>query len=195
MISTAELEGTLEYLRAIYPERQAELEPLSERIRSSSGRSLADRSNSEGHLTVSGTVLHVRTGRVLLLHHRALGLWIPPGGHIEPGDDSLPAAAAREVCEETGICGHALRPVCMSGGLQTALDFDVFTVPANERRGEGAHRHYNLRYLFLYDGPEEVRIAPDESLGYRWYPLDDPYVRRLYERIWSRLRQLVSLPR
>lgn len=69
------------------------------------------------------------------------------------------------------------------------------TVPANERRGEGAHRHYNLRYLFLYDGPEEVRIAPDESLGYRWYPLDDPYVRRLYERIWSRLRQLVSLPR
>ena len=72
MISTAELERTLEYLRAIYPERQAELEPLSERIRSSSGRSLADRSNSEGHLTVSGTVLHVRTGRVLLLHHRAL---------------------------------------------------------------------------------------------------------------------------
>ena len=71
----------------------------------------------------------------------------------------------------------------------------AFTVPANERRGEGAHRHYNLRYLFLYDGPEEVRIAPDESLGYRWYPLDDPYVRRLYERIWSRLRQLVSLPR
>lgn len=138
MISTAELERTLEYLRAIYPERQAELEPLSERIRSSSGRSLADRSNSEGHLTVSGTVLHVRTGRVLLLHHRALGLWIPPGGHIEPGDDSLPAAAAREVCEETGICGHALRPVCMSGGLQTALDFDVFTVPANERRGRGA---------------------------------------------------------
>ena len=31
MISTAELERTLEYLRAIYPERQAELEPLSER--------------------------------------------------------------------------------------------------------------------------------------------------------------------
>ena len=191
MITTAELERTIEYLRGIYPERQAELRPLLERIRASLGRSLADRTNAEGHLTVSGTVLHTRTGCVLLLCHRALGLWVPPGGHLEPSDDSLPAAAAREVCEETGICGDALRPVCLSDGLPTALDFDVFEAPANPRREEGPHRHYNLRYLFLYDGPEQVRIAPEEATDYRWFPLADPYVRGLYARIWSRLRQLV----
>lgn len=193
MIATAEIERTIETLRGIYPERQAELRPLLERIRGSWGHSLADRANAEGHLTVSGTVLHTRTGCVLLLRHRKLGLWIPPGGHIEPSDDSLPAAAAREVCEETGLCGDALRPVCMSGGMQTALDFDVFPVPADELRGERAHRHYNLRYIFLYDGPEQVRISPEEALAYRWVPLDDPYVRQLYARILSRLHHLVQV--
>ena len=39
---------------------------------------------------------------VLLHRHRRLGLWLQPGGHIEPGE--TPAeAAAREVKEESGI--------------------------------------------------------------------------------------------
>ncbi len=40
--------------------------------------------------------------RVLLLWHRKLRLWLPPGGHIEPSE--LPdEAAVREVAEEAGI--------------------------------------------------------------------------------------------
>lgn len=40
--------------------------------------------------------------RVLLLFHRKLRMWLPPGGHIEPHE--LPdEAAVREVLEETGI--------------------------------------------------------------------------------------------
>jgi ADP-ribose pyrophosphatase YjhB (NUDIX family) len=44
----------------------------------------------------------VHQGRVLLLFHPKLGLWLPPGGHVEPGE--LPdEAAVREVLEETGV--------------------------------------------------------------------------------------------
>ena len=44
----------------------------------------------------------VHRGRVLLLFHAKLGLWLPPGGHIEHGE--LPdEAAVREVEEETGV--------------------------------------------------------------------------------------------
>lgn len=41
-------------------------------------------------------------GHVILHPHAKLGIWLPPGGHIEP--DELPdEAAIREVLEETGI--------------------------------------------------------------------------------------------
>jgi len=44
----------------------------------------------------------VSEGKVLLLLHRKLGKWLPPGGHIEPGE--IPDdAAVREVYEETGV--------------------------------------------------------------------------------------------
>jgi ADP-ribose pyrophosphatase YjhB (NUDIX family) len=50
--------------------------------------------------TVATFVVH--DGRVLLLFHPKIGIWLPPGGHIETGE--LPdAAAVREVLEETGV--------------------------------------------------------------------------------------------
>jgi 8-oxo-dGTP pyrophosphatase MutT (NUDIX family) len=52
------------------------------------------------HFTASAVVLH--EGHVLLVHHPRLNAWVPPGGHIEPGE--LPdEAAVREVLEETGV--------------------------------------------------------------------------------------------
>ena len=52
------------------------------------------------HFTVA--VFVVRDGKVLLHWHRKLGMWLPPGGHIER--DELPdEAAVREVLEETGV--------------------------------------------------------------------------------------------
>jgi ADP-ribose pyrophosphatase YjhB (NUDIX family) len=50
--------------------------------------------------TVAVFVVH--DGRVLLHFHPKLGKWLPPGGHIEPGE--LPDdAATREVREESGL--------------------------------------------------------------------------------------------
>ena len=52
------------------------------------------------HFTVA--VFVVWEGKVLLHLHRKLGIWLPPGGHIERNE--LPDdAAVREVLEETGV--------------------------------------------------------------------------------------------
>lgn len=39
---------------------------------------------------------------ILLIHHRKLGKWTPPGGHVEKGELSH-LAAIREAKEETGL--------------------------------------------------------------------------------------------
>jgi len=50
----------------------------------------------------TATTFVVDEQRTLLLHHRKLGMWLPPGGHIDPHE--LPdQAALREVREESGL--------------------------------------------------------------------------------------------
>lgn len=50
--------------------------------------------------TAGGILIH--KGKVLLVKHKKLGIWLNPGGHIDEGE--LPhEAAEREFLEETGI--------------------------------------------------------------------------------------------
>ena len=57
----------------------------------------------ERHFTVSGFVS--QAGKTALHWHR-LGLWLPPGGHIEADEDPI-QAVLREVQEETGLAADA----------------------------------------------------------------------------------------
>ena len=55
---------------------------------------------ADKHFTATGFL--VRNGTVLLLKHRKLGMWLPFGGHIDPGEDPI-EALHREAREETGF--------------------------------------------------------------------------------------------
>lgn len=65
--------------------------------------------------TATTFVVHER--RTLLLLHRKLGKWLPPGGHIDPHE--LPdEAAIREVREEAGLEVELLTPGGMLGEVR-----------------------------------------------------------------------------
>ncbi len=56
--------------------------------------------NAKICFTAAGQTFH--EGKLLLVRHRKLDLWLAPGGHLDPGE--LPhVGAEREVYEETGV--------------------------------------------------------------------------------------------
>jgi 8-oxo-dGTP pyrophosphatase MutT (NUDIX family) len=92
------------------------------------------RTTLPGHVTCSAVVID-RQGRVLHIRHRATGgLMLAPGGHVEPGDRTLLAAALREVAEEAGIPPGAL---CLTRQLLGSPDWGRVGVPTLQySRGE-----------------------------------------------------------
>ncbi|MEU5811237.1 NUDIX domain-containing protein [Streptomyces sp. NPDC047718] len=129
------------------------------------------RTTLPGHVTSSAVVID-RQGRVLHIRHRATGglMLTPGGGHLEPGDRTLLAAALREVSEEAGIAPGAL---CLTRQLLgSPVDIDVHDIHANPAKGEPAHRHYDFRYVFYLAGekPPAVTLQDEEVSGAQWLP-------------------------
>ncbi|MEU9744714.1 NUDIX domain-containing protein [Streptomyces niveus] len=131
----------------------------------------ADRATLPGHVTCSAAVID-REQRVLHIGHRSTGLLLNPGGHIER-DRTLLAAALREVCEETG-----LRPgdLCLTPQfLGAPIDIDVHDIDANPAKGEGAHQHFDFRFVF-YLVPEQhpqLALQDEEVAGASWLEFAD----------------------
>ncbi|GAA1668493.1 NUDIX hydrolase [Glycomyces endophyticus] len=155
-----------------FPESADEVQPLLD-LDSEDG---FDRATLPGHVTASAIVLD-ECGAVLLIHHRALDRWFQPGGHLEPGDESLPAAALREAVEETG-----LDPIGLELIERFPIHVDVHPIPANPRRGEGAHDHYDVRYLFRCTRGE-LRPRTEEVHAAEWRPAGDLDSAVLVERL------------
>jgi 8-oxo-dGTP pyrophosphatase MutT (NUDIX family) len=127
------------------------------------------RGQSRAHFTASAFVVDEDCTRMCLVAHMKLGRLLQPGGHVEPTDLSLEAAALREAREETALelQFHPTAP--------RPFDLDVHEIPA--RPGERAHYHLDVRYLLV--GRGELCEGAD------WFDLDhevEPSVRRMAEK-------------
>ncbi len=114
---------------------------------------------SPGHITASALLISADGSRVLLNHHKFLNKWMNFGGHAD-GEVRLLEAARREVIEESGI--EDIEPV-----FEDIFDVDTHPIPANDRKKEPAHIHYDVRYLFRTRRNENF-VVSDESIALRW---------------------------
>lgn len=103
------------------------------------------------HVTGSAIVVTADRSRVLLHKHKRLGMWLQPGGHIDPGE--LPwQGALREAVEETGLPASLV---------------DDHLVHVDVHPGPRGHTHLDLRYLV--ESPHVPPAPPEgESPDVQW---------------------------
>lgn len=110
---------------------------------------------------LAALAVSLRDDHVLLVQRRNppdAGLWGFPGGHVEPGETAL-AAAARELAEETGVTAAPRRYID---------NVDVII-----RGDDGALQFHFLLAAVLCDGATGQPVAADDALDARWWPVAD----------------------
>jgi 8-oxo-dGTP diphosphatase len=126
--------------------------------------------------------------RLLLVDHRRAGLWLPPGGHVEPGEHPL-RTVAREGSEELGIEVEPLFPT----GRPSFLTWTA-TV------GPDSHIDVSLWYLLRGDACRDLQWDRREFASIRWWsPAEvrraevtpvEPHLHRMLDKlerikVWS----------
>ncbi|MEV6046846.1 NUDIX domain-containing protein [Streptomyces xanthochromogenes] len=180
-LSHDHIRTTVESYLARHPHERPHLHGLLEAL-DRTGDDIASRSTFSGHVTCSVIVVDP-LGRVLHVLHLASGKVLAPGGHAEPGDESLAQAALRELHEETGIPSQAVVP--WPGYETVPFDIDTHDIDARPGKGEPAHQHFDFRFLFRSRTGAGAPIVPQEEEvgGIEWRPMDQAASPSLREKL------------
>lgn len=133
------------------------------------------------HFTATAFVIDSHK-RVLLLWHKRLGRWMPPGGHID--ENETPEEAAKRECkEETNldveiIGGNTDDLFAMNPDegrmLKQPFALLLENIPASRERNEPAHQHMDFLYLARpLDEAQVLTLAEEEARELRWFTREE----------------------
>ena len=156
------------------------------------------RSNILGHLTGSALVVNPSLTKVLLTHHKKLGMWLQLGGHAD-GHHLIHEVAMTEAREESGLTNLSYlnysADLFKNSAFSHPLPFDLdrHLIPANSR--DPQHYHYDVRYLIVATS-EALPVVSEESHDVRWFTFDEAHqvtselsMRRQFSKVaWIKTR-------
>ncbi len=137
------------------------------------------------HFTATAFILNSKQ-QTLLLWHKRLKRWMPPGGHVD-SDETPEDTAKRECKEETGMDVEIIGDPSIGLGASAQTDLFVSNrnegrmlkkpiamlleeIPACPERNEPAHQH--MDFLFLarpLDESQTLTLAEKEGREMRWF--------------------------
>lgn len=132
----------------------------------------------------------VERGRVLLVHHNRFDKWVPPGGHIEPGE-SFAGTAVREFEEETGL---AVEAISSQAAIHPA-DHNATPEPVPfyvDIEREGFPTPALVQFFYVRrrpgSGKRTVEAQLDEVHGAAWFGPQDLDDLKTFEQVRSLAR-------
>lgn len=116
------------------------------------------------HLVSYFLLIDRDSNKVLLCDHRLSGLWLPTGGHVEPGEHPADTVR-REVVEELGI----------EARFDAETGAEPFFVTVTETVGDPAARHTDVSLWFALEGRRGQLLRPDERefTSVRWWMIGE----------------------
>lgn len=148
-----------------------------------------DRTNLNGHLTVSVWVVDPSQTKTLMIYHKIYDSWSWIGGHCD-GNANFQEVALKELFEETGTHGK----LCLDG----IFSLEVLTVDGHVKKGEyvSSHLHYNVTFLVEVQPDELLMLNKEETNGVAWFTNEEAlkastekwYVENIYKKLINKVR-------
>lgn len=122
------------------------------------------------HFTASAVVFN-QPGQVLLIYHNKLGMWLYPGGHVDPDEDPA-QTAVREVQEETGVAVEIVADERFThpSVVTHPVPFAILELPVPHDPVVGPHHHIDMVYVCRAVS-SELTPRPAEIRDCRWVPV------------------------
>jgi len=115
----------------------------------------------------------VKGEKTLLLMHKKLGIWLPPGGHVEE-HETPEEALHREIKEEAGLEVEILSKPAFELASETV---SALVMPHHmqmeliKHSREQAHHHVD--FIFFCRAKGEPNLNPEEHHEMKWFSSKD----------------------
>ncbi len=121
---------------------------------------------------VAGCII-IKDGKMLMLKHKKIGVWLPPGGHMEENEFPY-ETAMRETFEETGLEVELLGKDNVpynDESAHTVIEPFAMVYENVPYKTQPMHIHFDMVYIARIKGGEIS--GNNESEGIKWFSKSD----------------------